>query len=58
MTPLNSAMKKFIDKIILYFDKADFTVSKVEMLEPSQNSTVIIFKNKKLNAEIPEKLFI
>ncbi len=58
MTPLNSAMKNFLSKIILYFDKSDFTVTKVEMMEPSQNSTVIVFKNKKLNADIPEKLFI
>ncbi len=58
MTPLNSSMKNFINKIFLYFDKTDFTVSKVEMLEPSQNSTVIFFKNKKLNADIPEKYFV
>ena len=57
MTPLNASMKNFIDKIILYFD-TDFSVSKAEMLEPSKNSTLIVFKNKKLNAEIPEKLFI
>jgi len=57
MTPLNSSMKNFIDKIILYFD-ADFSVAKAEMIEPSKNSTIIVFKNKKLNAEIPENLFI
>jgi outer membrane lipoprotein-sorting protein len=57
MTPLNSAMKKFIEKIVLYFD-SDYSVSKVEMEEPSHNSTVIFFKNKKLNADIPEKFFI
>lgn len=58
LTPVNSAMKNFIDKIILYFDKADFTVTKVDMLEPSQNSTVILFKNKKLNVDIPDKYFV
>lgn len=58
MTPVNSAMKNFIDKIILYFDKADYTVTKVDMLEPSQNSTVILFKNKKLNGDIPDNSFI
>ena len=58
LTPVNSAMKNFIDKIILYFDKTDFTVSKVDMVEPSQNTTMILFRNKKLNAEIPEKYFI
>jgi outer membrane lipoprotein-sorting protein len=57
MTPVSSAMKNFIDKIILYFD-ADYSVSKVEMLEPSKNSTLIVFKNKKLNADIPDKIFI
>jgi len=58
LTPVNSAMKNFINKIILYFDKTDFTVAKVEMFEPSQNSTTILFRNKKLNADIPEKYFI
>jgi outer membrane lipoprotein-sorting protein len=57
MNPVSPAMKNFIEKIFLYFD-ADFSVSKVEMIEPSKNSTLIVFKNKKLNAEIPEKLFI
>ena len=58
MTPVNSAMKNFIDKIVLFFDKTDFTVTKVDMLEPSQNSTVIIFKNKKLNGDIHDNYFI
>ncbi|MEO8086712.1 MAG: outer membrane lipoprotein carrier protein LolA [Bacteroidota bacterium] len=58
LIPVNSAMRKFIDKIILYFDKTDFTVTKVEMLEPSENSTTILFRNKKLNTDIPEKYFI
>lgn len=57
MVPLNSAMKGFIDKIVLYFDRNDFTVTRVDMMEPSQNSTVITFRNKKLNAEIPDKFF-
>jgi outer membrane lipoprotein-sorting protein len=57
MNPVSPAMKNFIEKIFLYFD-ADFSVAKVDMIEPSKNSTLIIFKNKKLNAEIPEKLFI
>ncbi|CAN5386515.1 hypothetical protein BH11BAC1_BH11BAC1_04800 [soil metagenome] len=58
LIPVNSSMRKFIDKIILYFDKKDFTVTKVEMLEPSENSTTILFRNKKLNTDIPEKYFI
>ena len=58
MIPLNTAMKNFLDHIVLYFDKADYTVSRIEMIEPSRNSTMIIFKNKKLNAEIPDKYFV
>ena len=58
LMPLSASMKNFIDKIILYFDRNDFTVTKVEMLEPSKNSTVILFRNKKLNAEIPDQFFI
>ena len=58
LLPVSSSMKGFIEKIVLYFDKGDYSVSRVDMIEPSQNSTVIAFKNKKLNAEIPDQNFI
>lgn len=58
LTPINSAMKNFIERIYLFFDKIDFTVTRVEMLEPSQNNTLILFKNKKRNTDIPEEYFI
>jgi outer membrane lipoprotein-sorting protein len=58
LLPVSTSMKSFLEKIVLYFDKGDYSVSKVDMIEPSQNSTVIAFKNKKLNAEIPDQNFI
>ncbi|MBO9700292.1 MAG: outer membrane lipoprotein carrier protein LolA [Sporocytophaga sp.] len=57
LTPLNKNMKGFLKSISLYFDKKDFTVSKLTMTEPSGDYTNIAFTNKKVNAEIPDEKF-
>jgi outer membrane lipoprotein-sorting protein len=57
LTPLNKNMKGFLKSISLYFDKKDFTVSKLTMTEPSGDYTNIAFTNKKVNAEISDEKF-
>ncbi len=57
LTPLNKNMKGFLKTISLYFDKKDFTVSKLTMTEPSGDYTNIAFINKKVNAEISDEKF-
>ena len=57
MTPTAKAMKEFLKEIHLYFDKTDYTVMKVKMLEPSGDYTFISFKNKKLNEPVADEKF-
>ena len=58
MTPKTKNMKDSFKKINLYFDKNITSVSKIEMIETSEDFTLIEFLNKKLNAPISENSFI
>ena len=58
MTPKTKNMKDSFKKINLYFDKTITSVSKIEMIETSEDFTLIEFLNKKLNAPISEYSFI
>lgn len=58
MIPNTKNMKDSFKKINLYFDKTITSVSKIEMIETSEDFTLIEFLNKKLNAPISESSFI
>ncbi len=58
MIPTTKNMKESFKKINLYFDKNVTSVSKIEMIEMSEDFTLIEFLNKKLNAPISESSFI
>jgi len=57
LTPYSEKMKEFLSNINIYFNKKDFSVSKLEMIELSGDYTKIEFINKKLNEEIPDETF-
>lgn len=58
MFPLNGGMKDFIEKIEIHFDKKDLSVSKINMIEPTGDNTMINFKNKKINGVIADEKFL
>jgi outer membrane lipoprotein-sorting protein len=51
-------MKDFLQTIKIYFDKTDFSVSKVIMTENKTDYTKITFYDKKINALINDNIFI
>lgn len=55
--PKEEQMQQYIEEIDVYFDKGDFTVSKIQLHEPGEDYTVITFHDKKLNAPIPDEEF-
>jgi outer membrane lipoprotein carrier protein len=57
LTPKDKTLKKYISKVILTFPKNEATVSQVKLVEPSNDYTLITFKNKQLNTPIDEKIF-
>ncbi|WP_294213470.1 outer membrane lipoprotein carrier protein LolA [uncultured Chryseobacterium sp.] len=56
-TPKSSQLLKYIRQIELYFPKSQSTVSQVNMLEASGDTTNIFFKNTKINAPVPASEF-
>jgi len=58
LKPKTNELKEFLSDIHLYFDKKDYTVSKIKMLENSGDYTLIEFYNKKINVDIPKSKFL
>ncbi len=57
LVPLSEGMKDFLARIEISVNKKDFTVDSIRMIEKSGDYTNIIFQNKVLNGEIPDKVF-
>jgi outer membrane lipoprotein-sorting protein len=57
LTPVARNLKKLYKNINIVIDKSDYTVSTIEMIEISGDKTSIRFKNKVLNAQIPNSVF-
>lgn len=57
LIPQDKNMKDTFKKINLYFDKSVTSVAKMEMVEASEDVTLLEFTNKKLNAPIADTQF-
>lgn len=57
LNPNEKNVKKILRSINIYFDKKDFSVSMMKMIEISGDYTDIKFINKKLNEALPDTLF-
>ncbi len=57
LLPNDKTLRKYIQKVQLYFPKNNGTVAKVKMVEPSGDFTFISFKNKELNVKIDPLIF-
>ncbi len=50
-------LKKYIKQFVLSFDKKKYSVIEVKMVEPSDDYTKIVFKNRKENQPIKDEVF-
>lgn len=57
MTPVTKGLKEMFAHINLVVDKNDFSVSSINMKEPSGDNTLIKFINKEQNVQLPDNLF-
>ncbi len=57
MTPVSKSLKEFFQTILIYADKKDYSVSSIDMGEPSGDNTVIRFIHKELNVPIQDAVF-
>lgn len=57
LKPINKTLQDVMSEIIIWFDKSDMSVSKIKMLEASDDYSVITLANKKLNEAISSSTF-
>lgn len=55
--PKEKQLQGFLQEINVFFDKSDFTVNKIKLIEPEGDYTLISFYNKTLNESIPDTAF-
>ena len=53
----DTTLKKYIKQFVLSFDKSSYAVFEVKMIEPSDDYTKIVFKNRKENQIIKNEVF-
>ncbi|OWP85673.1 cell envelope biogenesis protein LolA, partial [Flavobacterium covae] len=53
----SNQVKKYIKRIELIFPKEDLSVSQVKLIEPTDDFTRIVFKNKQVNAKFNDEVF-
>lgn len=57
LKPKETQMKKFLKQIDVYFNRDNFTVSQIRLIEPEDDYTHIAFHEMKLNEAIPDAVF-
>lgn len=57
LSPVTRTIREYFNKIKILVDKKDYSVTQVEMVELSEDNTIIRFINREHNENIPESLF-
>jgi len=57
MTPVTRTLKEFFKNINIAVAKKDYAVTKIDMIEPGGDNTVINFLNRETNTNIPDAIF-
>lgn len=58
LKPISSSITMMIEQMELYFDKKNYSVSKIKMIEPSSDYSLISFTNQQFNDPLPENIFL
>ena len=57
MKPVGKGLKDFFSNIVIFIDKKDYTVNKMQMNEKGGDNTIITFSNKEINGKIADDIF-
>ena len=58
LTPKQRNLRQMFSSITIIFDNTDYTVNTVEMREANNDVTIIIMKNKQINIELDDEIFV
>lgn len=57
LKPQSSSISMMIEMMELYFNKKDYSMSKIKMIEPTSDYSMISFINSKYNGSLPDNIF-
>ena len=57
MTPVDKTLRDFFKTIVIHADRKDYSVSSIDMQEPSGDNTLIKFVQKEVNVAVSDDLF-
>jgi outer membrane lipoprotein carrier protein len=57
LKPLSSTISQMIEQMELYFNKENYSVNRIKMIEPSSDYSEFRFIHQKFNEPIPENTF-
>jgi len=57
LVPKSNSIKQYISRLDLFFTKSDSSIAEVKLIEPSEDFTHIVFKNKKTNISLDKNTF-
>jgi outer membrane lipoprotein-sorting protein len=55
---LTPGLRESVSEIVIWFDRNDYSVTRLDMIEPGGDKTRITFNGRKLNEPIPDEKFI
>jgi outer membrane lipoprotein-sorting protein len=58
LKPVEESVSQMLESINIYFDKESLSVVKIKFVEPGGDYTLIVFKNRQENIEIPDDAFV
>ncbi|GAO42081.1 hypothetical protein FPE01S_01_10940 [Flavihumibacter petaseus NBRC 106054] len=57
LVPVSKELKDLFAKILLYLDRKDYSVQRIDMVENGGDNTLITFNQKEVNVQIPDAVF-
>jgi len=58
LTPKQRELKQMFNNVVLIFNKTNYTVDVVEIMELNGDTTLITMKNKQINMELDDEIFV
>ncbi len=57
LEPIGKELKKAMKQIVLYYDKVNYQIAELQLIEPSDGYTRFVLRNQKLNVALDDAVF-
>ena len=58
LKPLSAGIRESLSEIVIWFDRNDYSVNHIELIEPKGDLTKINFTDRKTNQPVGDEMFL